>query len=52
MAVAVVSVLAEQRTRPARTPWYPWALTALAAGSSIVLNFGHPYIPLDPPPAG
>jgi hypothetical protein len=22
----------------------------LAAGSSIALNFGHPYIPLDPPP--
>jgi uncharacterized protein DUF2637 len=50
MAVAAVAVLAEQRTRPGRTPWYPWVLTALAAGSSIVLNFGHPYIPLDPPP--
>ena len=50
MAVAAVAVLAEQRTRPGRTPWYPWALTALAAGSSIALNFGHPYIPLDPPP--
>jgi hypothetical protein len=50
MAVAAVSVLAEQRTRPDRTPWYPWVLTALAAGSSILLNFGHPYIPLDPPP--
>jgi len=50
MAVAAVSVLAEQHTRPERVPWYPWALTALAAGSSIVLNFGHPYIPLDPPP--
>jgi hypothetical protein len=50
MAVAAVSVLAEQRARPDRTPWYPWALTALAAGSSILLNFGHPYIPLDPPP--
>ena len=25
-------------------------LTALAAGSSIALNFGHPYLPLDPPP--
>jgi hypothetical protein len=36
--------------RPHRTPWYPWVLTALAAGSSIALNFGHPYIPLDPPP--
>jgi hypothetical protein len=50
MAVAAVAVLAEQRTRPGRIPWYPWVLTALAAGSSIVLNFGHPYIPLDPPP--
>jgi len=50
MAVAAVAVLAEQRTRPNRTPWYPWVLTALAAGSSIALNFGHPYIPLDPPP--
>jgi hypothetical protein len=50
MAVAAVAVLAEQRTRPHNTPWYPWVLTALAAGSSIALNFGHPYIPLDPPP--
>ncbi len=50
MAVAAVSVLAEQRSRPHRTPWYPWALTALAAGSSILLNLGHSYIPLDPPP--
>jgi hypothetical protein len=50
MAVAAVAVLAEQRTRPGRTPWYPWVLTALAAGSSIALNFGHPYLPLDPPP--
>jgi Protein of unknown function (DUF2637) len=50
MAVAAVAVLAEQRTRPHRTPWYPWVLTALAAGSSIALNFGHPYLPLDPPP--
>jgi hypothetical protein len=50
MAVAAVAVLAEQRTRPGRTPWYPWVLTAVAAGSSIALNFGHPYIPLDPPP--
>jgi hypothetical protein len=50
MAVAAVAVLAEQRSRPHKTPWYPWVLTALAAGSSIVLNFGHPYIPLDPPP--
>jgi hypothetical protein len=45
-----VAVLAEQRSRPHKTPWYPWVLTALAAGSSIALNFGHPYIPLDPPP--
>jgi Protein of unknown function (DUF2637) len=50
MAVAAVAILAEQRTRPGRTPWYPWVLTGLAAGSSIALNFGHPYIPLDPPP--
>jgi hypothetical protein len=50
MAVAAVGVLAEQRSRPHKTPWYPWVLTALAAGSSIALNFGHPYIPLDPPP--
>jgi hypothetical protein len=50
MAVAAVAVLAEQRSRLHKTPWYPWVLTALAAGSSIALNFGHPYIPLDPPP--
>jgi hypothetical protein len=50
MAVAAVAVLAEQRARPGRTPWYPWVLAALAAGSSIALNFGHPYLPLDPPP--
>jgi hypothetical protein len=50
MAVAAVAVLAEQRGRPHKTPWYPWVLTALAAGSSIALNFGHPYIPLSPPP--
>jgi hypothetical protein len=50
MAVAAVAVLAEQRSRPRKTPWYPWVLTVLAAGSSIALNFGHPYIPLDPPP--
>jgi transposase-like protein len=42
MAVAAVAVLAEQRARPHKTPWYPWVLTALAAGSSIALNFGHP----------
>jgi hypothetical protein len=45
-----VAVLAEQRARPHKTPWYPWVLTALAAGSSIALNFGHPYLPLAPPP--
>ncbi|HEV8651662.1 MAG TPA: DUF2637 domain-containing protein [Actinomycetes bacterium] len=50
MAVAAVAVLAEQRARPGRTPVYPWTLTALAAGSSIALNFAHPFIPLDPPP--
>jgi hypothetical protein len=50
MAVAAVSVLAEQRARPGRIPWYPWALTALAAGGSILLNFAHPYLPLQPPP--
>jgi len=50
MAVAAVSVLAEQRARPGRTPWYPWTLTALTAGSSIALNFAHPFIPLAPPP--
>jgi hypothetical protein len=50
MAVAAVAVLAEQRSRPDKTPWCPWVLTALAAGSSIALNFGHPDIPLDPPP--
>ena len=50
MAVAAVAVLAEQRARPGRVPWYPWTLTALAAGSSIALNFAHPFIPLDPPP--
>src|SRR5215211_4292291 len=45
MAVAAVAVLAEQRTRPGRIPWYPWVLTALAAGSSIALNFGPPTSP-------
>jgi len=50
MAVAAISVLAEQRARPGRIPIYPWTLTALAAGSSIALNFAHPFIPLDPPP--
>jgi hypothetical protein len=30
MAVAAMAVLAEQRTRPGRTPWYPWVLAAAA----------------------
>ena len=30
--------------------WYPWALTAATAGGSILLNWFHPAIPLDPPP--
>jgi Protein of unknown function (DUF2637) len=50
MAVAAVAVLAEQRARPGRIAWYPWALTGLAAGGSILLNFAHPYLPLAPPP--
>src|SRR6266508_4523181 len=32
MAVAAVAVLAQQRARPGRTPWYPLVLTAMAAG--------------------
>jgi hypothetical protein len=31
-------------------PWYPLALTGLTAGGSILLNWFHPAIPLDPPP--
>ena len=56
MASAALNALAEQRQRhhrPAwwqRVPWYPWALTALTAGGSILLNWFHPAIPLDPPP--
>jgi Protein of unknown function (DUF2637) len=56
MASAALNALAEQRTRAAaafwwrRVPWYPWALTALTAGGSILLNWFHPAIPLDPPP--
>jgi len=34
--VAAVAVLAEQRTRPHRTPWYPWVLTALAGRTGSV----------------
>jgi Protein of unknown function (DUF2637) len=57
MASAALNALAEQRTRAhlprwqQRVPWYPWALTALTAGGSILLNWFHPAIPLDPPPA-
>src|SRR6266545_2886496 len=56
MASAALNALAEQRTRVwqavwwRRVPWYPWALTAATAGGSILLNWFHPAIPLDPPP--
>ncbi len=56
MASAALNALAEQRTRVSqavwwrRVPWYPWALTACTAGGSILLNWFHPAIPLDPPP--
>jgi hypothetical protein len=56
MAAAALNALAEQRRRrhlPAwwqRVPWYPWTLTALTAGASLLLNWFHPAIPLDPPP--
>jgi hypothetical protein len=56
MASAALNALAEQRQRHhrlgwwQRVPWYPWALTALTAGGSILLNWFHPAIPLDPPP--
>jgi len=56
MASAALNALADQRQRqhrPAwwqRVPWYPWALTGLTAGGSILLNWFHPAIPLDPPP--
>jgi hypothetical protein len=56
MASAALNALAEQRTRASqpdwcrRVPWYPWTLTALTAGGSILLNWFHPAIPLDPPP--
>jgi len=56
MASAALNALAEQRTRVSqrkwwrRVPWYPWALTAATAGGSILLNWFHPAIPLDPPP--
>src|SRR6266545_2591619 len=56
MASAALNALAEQRTRVSqavwwrRVPWYPWALTGSTAGGSILLNWFHPAIPLDPPP--
>ncbi len=56
MASAALNALAEQRQRHdrpdwwRRVPWYPWLLTALTAGGSILLNWFHPAIPLDPPP--
>jgi hypothetical protein len=56
MASAALNALAEQRHRrhlaawSRRVPWYPWTLTGLTAGASIVLNWLHPAIPLDPPP--
>jgi hypothetical protein len=56
MASAALNALADQRQRSDRSdwwrrvPWYPWALTALTAGGSILLNWFHPAIPLDPPP--
>jgi hypothetical protein len=51
-----LNALAEQRHRRhltpwhLRVPWYPWTLTGLTAGASILLNWLHPAIPLDPPP--
>jgi hypothetical protein len=56
MASAALNALAEQRHRrhlhawSQRVPWYPWTLTGLTAGASIMLNWLHPAIPLDPPP--
>jgi hypothetical protein len=56
MASAALNALAEQRHRRhlaagwRRVPWYPWTLTAMTAGGSILLNWFHPAIPLDPPP--
>jgi len=55
MASAALNALAEQRhlrELPGwrRVPWYPLALTGLTAGGSILLNWFHPAIPLDPPP--
>jgi Protein of unknown function (DUF2637) len=55
MASAALNALAERHRRhlPAwsqRVPWSPWTLTGLTAGASILLNWLHPAIPLDPPP--
>jgi hypothetical protein len=56
MASAALNALAEQRHRrhlprwQQRVPWYPWTLTGLTAGASILLNWLHPAISLDPPP--
>jgi hypothetical protein len=56
MASAALNALAEQRHRRhlpewwERVPWYPWTLTGLTAGASLLLNWFHPAIPLDPPP--
>jgi len=56
MASAALNALADQRRRRhlpewwQRVPWYPWTLTGLTAGASLLLNWFHPAIPLDPPP--
>jgi hypothetical protein len=56
MAASALNALAEQRHRRhlpewhQRVPWYPWTLTGLTAGASLLLNWFHPAIPLDPPP--
>jgi hypothetical protein len=55
MASTALNALAEQRHLRGqhgwrRVPWYPLALTGLTAGGSILLNWFHPAIPLDPPP--
>jgi hypothetical protein len=56
MASAALNALAEQRQRRhlpewwQRVAWYPWTLTGLTAGGSLLLNWFHPAIPLDPPP--
>jgi hypothetical protein len=58
MASAALNALAEQRHRrhlphwQQRVPWYPWTLTGLTAGASILLNWLHPAIPLTRHPGG